>query len=121
MLGARMGFVWAKLAWVRTGYLSLGPMWVLCGQSGHGFKLVIHVWGRCGLMWAWIRTSHPCLGSLWVVYWLNGHGLQLVIHVWVPCGLCVGHVSIFSNGDISWVRNSVLCSSDSEFGKDLTL
>ena len=62
-------------------------MWVLCGLSGHGFKMVIHVWGWCGLVWAWFITVFPFLRLLWVVY---GHGLELVINVLVPCGLGVG-------------------------------
>ena len=49
MVGARVGNVWAKWAWIRTGHTCLGPVWVLCGPNGHGLQQVMHVWGLYGL------------------------------------------------------------------------
>ena len=69
MPGSLMGYVWAEWAWVITGQLCLGPLWVMCGLSGHGLELVTHVW---------------------VPYGLSGHGIELVNYVWVPYGLFVG-------------------------------
>ena len=52
-VGANVGFVWAKWAWVRTGRSYMGPMWA---------------------KWAWVRNGHTCLGPVWVVVGLTGHG-----------------------------------------------
>ena len=48
MVGACMGSVWAKWAWVITVVTCLGPVWVVCGLSGYGLELVIHAWGPYG-------------------------------------------------------------------------
>ena len=72
--------MWAKWAWVTGGYLFLGPIYILCGLSGHGLELgtmfgshIYFVWAK----WAGVRTGYLCLGPMYGLHGQSGHGLEL--------------------------------------------